>query len=816
MKLYQFTTTAIITLVSILGSPLESFSQKKLFIPSASAQDWWVNSPNRIEISEKMSDRDLLGFVWSMPSIHSSYNTPWSTADKKALIEDLEKIEALEKIEVLEKNLPVTNSTETLTFETLEEFQKYSTLSGIHSSICGGYGIVEAWEKAVEACERSLKIINFPHIRHPIHEAYFGAKKYNKGISALKKSLSIQPKDPRVSDLSDKTQFYVSYQRLGEIYFKLGNYPEASRQYQKAINSIDPVYKNKYRLEGNISELQSGWGFSLLRQGKIDAAEKKFFEAMENDQKSWNNAISTFLNTERLGGRSVSIGGLWDGFVVGETGIFVDGLTELRIQQKRYTEALEFAEYGRTRTLSYLIDKNKKSSISIDEIKAIAKEQNATLVKYFMPKSINFWGMNQTYEPQLYIWVVKPTGEVDFVRKDFSLANSKFNRFLSNTRSLTADKKSNSFSHLAIFLVLLIPIAGTYLFSKFPHQQKLILISSLGTAIVTTGTIIINQTSSNQNSEFSLANLSVNTFASVRGSATNDLPESEIGSNCQNEEGKQQMIVIDACLKEAHKVFIEPIAKLLPKNPEEEVIIIPNGELFRVPFAALKGRDNKYLIEKHTLRISPSIKLLQITQKQKARKAPNLSNQNLVVGNPVMPRGNNGEQLKALPDAEKEAEAIAQLLDTTAITGTRATKSRITRLMPNANIIHLATHGNSFSLAFAPSGQDRGFLSEHEIYNFDLTAALVVLSDCETGLGDITTDGVVGVARPFVGAGVPSVVISLWQVPDAATSKLMVDFYKNLQAGENKAQALRQAMLSTMEEYSEPGYWAGFFLVGES
>jgi len=804
MKLYQLTTTAIITLVSIIGNPLESFSQKKFFIPSALAENSWFNSPERIEITEKMSYREITQFLLGIENIRA-YNAPLSTADKKAIIEDLEKFQALEQIEALGKNISVTNSIETLTFETLEELQKYMIPYGIHSSICQGYNIVEAWEKAVEACERSLKIINIPHIFHPIHEAYFGAKKYNKAINSLKKSLSIRPKDPRLSSLSHKEHSYVSYLRLGLIYFKLDNYAESARQYQKAINSIDPIDKYKNKLEGNISSIQSGWGFSLLRQGKIDAAEKKFFEAMKNDKKSWNDTTEFFLSEER------AIGGLWENFLVGETGMFTYGLTELRIQQGKYTEALEFAEYGRTRILSYLINKNQESSITIDEIKAIAKQQNATLVKYFTPVSLNYFGMNRTYEPQLYIWVVKPTGEVSFVNKNLSSVNSKYNHLSSNSRSLTPDKNSNSFPNLATFILLLIPISGIPLFLKFPHQRNLILISSFFTALVTTATIINNQTtttiSSNQNSEISLANLSKNTFANVRGNTRSELPESVTEGNCQNE---------NDCLKQMHKILIEPITQLLPKNPEEEVIIIPDGELFRVPFAALKGRDNQYLIQKHTLRISPSIKLLQITQQQKAQKAPNLSSLNLVVGNPLMPRSHNGKRLKALPDAEKEAVAIAQLLNTIPITGRRATKSIITRLMPNANIIHLATHGNPSRLAFTPSRQDPGFLREGEIYKFNLTADLVVLSACETGLGEITTDGVVGIARPFVGAGVPSVIISLWKVPDAETSELMIDFYKNLQARQNKAQALRQAMLTTIKKHPEPVNWAGFFLVGES
>ena len=134
----------------------------------------------------------------------------------------------------------------------------------------------------------------------------------------------------------------------------------------------------------------------------------------------------------------------------------------------------------------------------------------------------------------------------------------------------------------------------------------------------------------------------------------------------------------------------------------------------------------------------------------------------------------------------------------------------------DADIIHLATHGDPTSLVFASSSSNDGFLRDGEIYGLDLQANLVVLSACETGLGEITSDGIVGISRPFIAAGVPSVVMSLWLVPDAATSELMIDFHKNLQTGQNKAQALRQAMLSTMKTNPDPVNWAGFILVGES
>ncbi|BDA71624.1 hypothetical protein CAL7716_057900 [Calothrix sp. PCC 7716] len=85
-----------------------------------------------------------------------------------------------------------------------------------------------------------------------------------------------------------------------------------------------------------------------------------------------------------------------------------------------------------------------------------------------------------------------------------------------------------------------------------------------------------------------------------------------------------------------------------------------------------------------------------------------------------------------------------------------------------------------------------------EILDLKLNAELVVLSACDTGRGRITGDGVIGLSRALISAGVPSVLVSLWSVPDAPTSLLMTEFYKNLQKNLDKAQALRQAMLTTL------------------
>jgi CHAT domain-containing protein len=99
----------------------------------------------------------------------------------------------------------------------------------------------------------------------------------------------------------------------------------------------------------------------------------------------------------------------------------------------------------------------------------------------------------------------------------------------------------------------------------------------------------------------------------------------------------------------------------------------------------------------------------------------------------------------------------------------------------------------------------------------ELNADLVVLSACDTGRGKITGDGVVGLSRALISAGTPSVIVSLWSVDDQATSELMQKFYQlwlNPNQPTDKAQALRQAMLTTMQTHPDPRLWAAFTLIG--
>jgi len=150
--------------------------------------------------------------------------------------------------------------------------------------------------------------------------------------------------------------------------------------------------------------------------------------------------------------------------------------------------------------------------------------------------------------------------------------------------------------------------------------------------------------------------------------------------------------------------------------------------------------------------------------------------------------------------------------------------------MSSYRIVHFATHGLLddqhpelsglvLSLVDESGNSKDGFLRLNEIYNLRLTADLVVLSACQTGLGkEVRGEGLIGLTRGFMYAGARSVAASLWKVDDVATRELMKRFYtKMFRSGLRPAAALRAAQLEMLktQQWQAPYYWAGFVLQGE-
>ena len=113
-----------------------------------------------------------------------------------------------------------------------------------------------------------------------------------------------------------------------------------------------------------------------------------------------------------------------------------------------------------------------------------------------------------------------------------------------------------------------------------------------------------------------------------------------------------------------------------------------------------------------------------------------------------------------------------------------------------------------------PDDVEDGILLAEEIATMDLTGTdLVVLSACETGLGEITSEGVFGLQRAFKKAGVQTLIMSLWTVEDEATSLFMREFYKQWLGGKSRHDAFIATQKFMQNKYADPYYWAGFIML---
>ncbi|XP_078377733.1 tetratricopeptide repeat protein 28-like [Oculina patagonica] len=272
------------------------------------------------------------------------------------------------------------------------------------------------------------------------------------------------------------------------------------------------------------------------------------------------------------------------------------------------------------------------------------------------------------------------------------------------------------------------------------------------------------------------------------------------------------------------KMIISPVVDLLV---EPEIIIVPDPSLYKVPFAALRDKSGKYLSETYRIRIVPSLMTLKLIQDSPA----DYHNQTgaLIVGDPdvgkVLFKGRRITFLP-LPCARKEAEMIGQLLGVEPLLGQCATKQAVLERLHSVSLIHFAAHGNAErgEIALAPvctatavPGEEDYLLTMSDISQVQLRAKLVVLSCCHSGRGQIRAEGVVGIARAFLGSGARSVLVALWALDDIATEQFMRRFYEHLVRGESASESLHEAMKWMRGNgFTEVSEWAPFMLIGDN
>jgi CHAT domain-containing protein len=272
-----------------------------------------------------------------------------------------------------------------------------------------------------------------------------------------------------------------------------------------------------------------------------------------------------------------------------------------------------------------------------------------------------------------------------------------------------------------------------------------------------------------------------------------------------------------------YELVIAPLHDALEGTTE--LVIVPDGVLWELPFQALQSKARRYLIEDAAVSYAPSMTVLREMMRLRSDSAAPRTL--LAFGNPAA-----GDD-RALPETEHEVRRLAEVYGASSRvhTGADAREDSWKSEAPDYRVVHIAAHGvvdnasplySHLLLARPPrGGTEDGLLEAWEIMNVPLKADLVVLSACETARGQIAAgEGILGLMWGVFVAGSPATLVSQWRVESASSTALMVAFHQNWNAGRggtSKTDALRAAAVAMLRtpEFSHPFYWAGFILAGD-
>ena len=286
--------------------------------------------------------------------------------------------------------------------------------------------------------------------------------------------------------------------------------------------------------------------------------------------------------------------------------------------------------------------------------------------------------------------------------------------------------------------------------------------------------------------------------------------------------------------KELYSKLIAPVEGYL--NPALQLCIVPDDKLNFLPFGMLvsPGSD-RHLLEDYALETSPSATIFIANSEQASKKTRGGAERALVVGDPQFDRERFAE-LENLPTARHEAKEVANLYGASPLLGAAAITTRVREELQNADVAHFATHavpdeqaplfsklllsvdrGDNYKTHHASPG----FIQASEIYAMKLPRTrLVVLSACQTGIERAYRgEGAIGLARPFIVAGAPLVIATLWPVESQASTDLMISFHKHRKQDHvSTVEALHRAQLEALRN-SQSGAprnydWAAFVAIG--
>ena len=611
-----------------------------------------------------------------------------------------------------------------------------------------------------------------------IGDTYRLQGRLDEALEPLQKSLQLREQG------KERGAVMLSLNNLARLYEAQGKYAEMLEVSRRSAKLADDLYSRE-----EIWTAQDHMGRALVALGQPEEARTAFLTAI--------NTLEA-MRREVAGGEQQQMS-----FLEGRLSPWYD-MVDLLVTQRKYAEALTFAEQSKSRVLLDALQSGRtdlRKSWSKEEQQA-EEELRLRLVSL----NSQFTTEVRKDKPdvkrvtELKAAVEKARLEYEDFETRLNLAHPKLKVQRGEAPIVKTDE-----------LATLLPDASSALLEYVVGDDKTYLF------IVTKGT----------------------KEADVR---VYTLPIKREALAKQTEAFRQQLASRDLGFRTSasklYEVLIKPAAAQLAGKTN--LIIAPDNTLWDLPFQTLLNSSNRFVIEDAAISYAPSLTVLREMTKRRQIEAAHASPATLLaLGNPVLGTETlkraaltlRDGKLDPLPEAEQEVKALGRLYGVArskVYVGAEAREDRVKSEASSAKILHFATHGmlnnaspmySHLALAEGSVAED-GLLEAWELMQLNLHADLAVLSACETARGRIGAgEGMVGFSWAMFIAGVPSIVVSQWKVESAGTRDLMVNFHRGLlsTAKVRKSEALRQAALKVMKnpETSHPFYWGGFVLVGD-
>ena len=690
--------------------------------------------------------------------------------------------------------------------EYYEKGLEISTAIGDQSGIASGNGnlgnaylSLGEYQKAIEYYAKGLEISTaigdqsgIANDTGNLGTAYRSLGEYQKAIEYLEKSLEIS------TTIGDQSGIASDNGNLGNAYLSLGEYQKAIEYYEKGLEISTAIGD-----QSGITSITSNLGTAYLRLGEYEKAIEYYEKSLEistaiGDQSgiardNSNLGIAHFCSGEQKGARSHleeairRFDKIFFSFVPDQNKL---SFTLQYFNTHRFLMSC-FLSLGRAMSALIVVDLGKAKELHF----CIKKNQNREDME-MKDFALATWDRIKACQEEIEIKEIRQI--VQMAKKGLSILVFAF------------DHKG----FLNIFV-----LNEDFVFRKVDAASEAI--PSLIVELLRMLNVNVGRNSSFQEN-VSVGNACSHVNYAFGISGGKPQPKSAVRKSWEYGSCRVQAI-----LEKLFQLVIKPVKNFLKGN---KLIVVPDNQLFFAPFSSFVDENGCFLSSKYSIQITPSLHTLKASMQRQHYSTIGFA---LFVGNPTVEKISfNGEEFNSLPGAAEEAKYLANLFQATALLGRAAKKQVVLQLLSGASIIHIAAHGepNRGEIILSPdSSHDQPclpvpkpesfLLTQEDITNISVQARLVVLCCCFTGQGNVSSEGVVGIARSFLAAGARSVLASLWPIHDAGAKEFMKKFYNEICEEIPVCEALRRAK-NFFQEHDNEYYrsirvWAPFTIYGE-